>query len=115
MPAAAGACGRAVTVRPPGLRPALPAGIAVTAAFREPAGARVVLEAAMAFVRLTNCKLRRRPGHSLALDTWQLRSNQRPMQANFFGRHRRIAVVTMNRRVLMRLDIIWRSGWFRFF
>ena len=82
---------------PPG---ALPAGIAVAVALGEPAGARIASGSGLTFVRLSNRELRRRPGHGLALDARQLRPDQRPMQTDFFGRRRRVAVVAVDRRGL---------------
>jgi hypothetical protein len=57
---------------------------AAPAALGKPAGARVVLESAAVLGGLPDRELRHRPGHRLAFDARELRTDQRPVQSDFF-------------------------------
>ena len=73
--------------------------IAAPAALGKPSGARVVLESAAVLGGLPDRELRHGPGHRLAFDARELRTNQRPVQADFFGGalRGRVPVVLVNR------------------
>ena len=81
----------------------------MTAAFCESPGVRVVLEAAVTFVRLANRELRHGPGDGLTLDARKLRSDQRAVQADFLSRRRRVPVVSVNRSVGVRPVVVQRA------
>src|SRR5688572_4214019 len=123
LTAAARARGSAVTLGPASaLSPAMAAGrparvAALTAAaLRETAACVVALEPPLALIRLPDSELGCGAGDRFALDAGQLRANQRPVQAYFFGSGLRgtAAVFAMRRHFLRLLRLVVNRDGFLF-